>query len=144
MDLMGIRSFEMPLCSHRFPILDAADVGEWLMFWCNGAGVHIHCCDTQQHRQHPQHHQHRSHRCEVECLAEKKSQMLLDQLCSEKSLPLQNVGLYKMAYVYMCELGQNILEWVVYIYISLYKMALGYLIIFLQYGRVLSTKNTGL
>ena len=56
----------------------------------------------------------------------------------------QNVGLYKMAYVYMCELGQNILEWVVYIYISLYKMALGYLIIFLQYGRVLSTKNTGL
>ena len=44
----------------------------------------------------------------------------------------------------MCEHGQNILESVVYIYISLYKMALGYLIIFLQYGRVSSTKNTGL
>ena len=66
--------------------------------------------------------------------------MLPDQLCCENSVPLQNVGLYKMAYVYICELGQTILELVVYIHISLYKIALLYLIIFLQYGRVLSTE----
>ena len=69
--------------------------------------------------------------------------MLPDQLCCEKSVPLQNVGLYKMAHVYVCELGQNILEWVVYIHISLYKMALGYLIIFFQYGGFY-LENTGL
>ena len=138
MDLMGIRSFGMPLCSHRFPILDAADVGEWLMFWCKGAGVHIHCCDTQQHRQHLQHHQHRPHRCEVECWAEKKK-------CCRTSFVLRKVFPYKMWdstkwHMYTCvNLAKTYLnEWCISTY--LYKMALGYLIIFLQYGRVLSTK----
>ena len=75
---------------------------------------------------------------------QKKKPNAAGQALFWEKFSLHNVGLYKMAYVYMCELGQNILEWVVYIYISLYKMALGYLIIFLQYGRVFSAKNTGL
>ena len=40
-----------------------------------------------------------------------KSQMLPAQLCFEKNVSLQNVGLYKMVYVYIRELGQSILEW---------------------------------
>ena len=61
--------------------------------------------------------------CQARWLAQRMTKSFREKF------PLQNVGFYKMAYVYMCELGQNILEWVVYIYISLYKMALGYLII---------------
>ena len=64
-----------------------------------------------------------------------------DQLCCQKNISLQNVGLYKTVYIYICIITYvNLVKTYLNEHISLYKMALGYLIIFLQYGRVLSAK----
>ena len=63
--------------------------------------------------------------------------MLPAQLCYEKNISLQNVGLYKMVYLYIYV---NLVKTYSNEHTPLYKMALGYFIIFLQYGRVLSTE----
>ena len=41
---------------------------------------------------------------------QKKKPNAAGQALFWEKFSLHNVGLYKMAYVYMCELGQNILE----------------------------------